>query len=258
MVRHKKILDTSNELLVHRYGNGIKLVRPDEIIEKNKLFAQSSHQTVADLMQMPMGVYFDNPEIIIQNINDLNAEACGFNSVEDAVGKGLFDVFKKDTATYIVNNDKEVIETNQMQIIEEEYLRKDDNSIQSLSIKFPWYGSNNEIIGLLGFSIMLGRQSLAESLLHLTKLGLLNSPAGYDDCHFLPGSKINNVYLSRRETQCLQLYIKGKTAKEVARILRLSYRTVENYIRNIKIKMGVTKKSELIIKMMDHYNRDYI
>ena len=52
--------------------------------------------------------------------------------------------------------------------------------------------------------------------------------------------------LTPREEQCLQLYRLGKTAKETARILSLSPRTVEEYLDNIKAKYGCRFKRELL------------
>jgi DNA-binding CsgD family transcriptional regulator len=54
--------------------------------------------------------------------------------------------------------------------------------------------------------------------------------------------------LSARETQSLQYYVQGKTAKEISQLLGLSTRTVENYIYNIKEKLHVSTKAELIYK----------
>lgn len=52
--------------------------------------------------------------------------------------------------------------------------------------------------------------------------------------------------LSRRELDCMKYVVNGKTAREVAAILGLSKRTVEFYISNIKSKLHVTSKSQLI------------
>ncbi len=51
-------------------------------------------------------------------------------------------------------------------------------------------------------------------------------------------AKISCRHLSKRELECLFLLAQGKTAKEIGRILKLSYRTVEFYIVNIKNKTG--------------------
>ena len=52
--------------------------------------------------------------------------------------------------------------------------------------------------------------------------------------------------LSRRELQCLQISVRGRSARQVATELGISQRTVEEYLNNVKKKLGVTSKSEMI------------
>ncbi len=54
--------------------------------------------------------------------------------------------------------------------------------------------------------------------------------------------------LTRRERECLQLLLQGKTAKETATMLDLSPRTVESYFENIKKKLSCSNKGELFSK----------
>jgi len=54
------------------------------------------------------------------------------------------------------------------------------------------------------------------------------------------------IYLTNREVQCSGLIIKGKTCKEIAKELKLSPRTVEVYIQNLKDKFSCRSKSMLI------------
>lgn len=61
----------------------------------------------------------------------------------------------------------------------------------------------------------------------------------------------DNIQFSPRESAILKLIIRGKTAKETARALYLSPRTVENYLAGIKNKIGAKNKSELIEKILD-------
>lgn len=63
-----------------------------------------------------------------------------------------------------------------------------------------------------------------------------------------PSQQPCDISLSKRETESLYLYTRGKTSKEIGKILQLSNRTVENYLQNIKCKFGVTTKAELIHK----------
>lgn len=51
---------------------------------------------------------------------------------------------------------------------------------------------------------------------------------------------------SFREKQCLQLLVDGKSAKDTAKSLRLSHRTVEFYFENIKNKTSCLDKREVL------------
>jgi DNA-binding CsgD family transcriptional regulator len=54
------------------------------------------------------------------------------------------------------------------------------------------------------------------------------------------------VKLTRRELECLALTTQRFSAKEVAKSLKLSPRTVEEYLNNLKIKLGCQGKYDLI------------
>lgn len=56
----------------------------------------------------------------------------------------------------------------------------------------------------------------------------------------------SNVKLSSRELECIFLYAKGKTAKETARELNISQRTVETYFENIKNKLNCYTKDQVL------------
>lgn len=57
---------------------------------------------------------------------------------------------------------------------------------------------------------------------------------------------VSLVEFSPRERSCINYLLKGKTAKEIARHLSLSYRTIEYYLANIRDKTGCRNKYELI------------
>ncbi len=58
------------------------------------------------------------------------------------------------------------------------------------------------------------------------------------------------LQFTSRESECLFLLIYGKTAKEIGLFLNISARTVETYIEHIKIKLNVSKRSEIIAKAL--------
>ena len=55
--------------------------------------------------------------------------------------------------------------------------------------------------------------------------------------------------LTNREIQCLILYVNGLSSREIASMLDISYRTVENYVQNCKGKLHLSTKAELILKV---------
>ena len=61
-----------------------------------------------------------------------------------------------------------------------------------------------------------------------------------------PKNSLSIEGLTERENKCAYYLIQGMTAKEIARILKVSYKTVEYYIENMKCKFGSYKKSNLI------------
>lgn len=60
-----------------------------------------------------------------------------------------------------------------------------------------------------------------------------------------PSSCAKN-YLTRREAECIYWSVKGLSAKEVAKLLSISPRTVEKHLANAKEKLSCKKKTALI------------
>ncbi len=237
-------LTISDDLILCRSINGIKLIKPADISTSD--FSYNTGHTVASLMKLPFNFYFLNMAGETLHMNDQCVEVCGFESVSDSVGKSLFSVSESESAQRLINNCSEVITTNKIKIFEENNVRKDGVSLQFLSIKSPWYDANNNIIGLFGCSIVLGKQSLSEALLKISELGLLN-PSGFTiNSTFVPNIKQGNEQLSERESLCVYHVCKGFTVKQVAKILDISPKTVETYIERAKQKLHCQNKAELI------------
>lgn len=59
----------------------------------------------------------------------------------------------------------------------------------------------------------------------------------------------STISLTPREAQCLFYLASGKTKKEIAKILNISPRTIEDYVANLYYKTECTTKSDLLSKM---------
>ena len=68
------ILDTSGELQLQRYGNGIKLIAPEAA---NSIYSNNKKYHVAEILQFPFNVYFLNTESIVQIGNEVHANTMG-------------------------------------------------------------------------------------------------------------------------------------------------------------------------------------
>lgn len=58
---------------------------------------------------------------------------------------------------------------------------------------------------------------------------------------------------TNRELECIPLLLKSMSAKQIAERLKLSYRTVEIYINNLKTKTGTSNKNDLICLLSEKF-----
>jgi DNA-binding CsgD family transcriptional regulator len=91
-------------------------------------------------------------------------------------------------------------------------------------------------------------EPLAKGLERIINTGLIKQTQSRKE--IVPGILIDNIYLSKQEIHCLRHLITGKTFKLIGQALQLSPRTVEHYIENIKRKLNVKTRQELIEKVI--------
>lgn len=184
-------------------------------------------------------------------MSEQTAITCGYLSEKDARGKSVRDISKRDTANAILANDQQVVKNQKYTITEENFTRLDDRDLSAISIKFPLY-KGTHLIGILGCSILIGFNgalSIADSFSTLMETGLLNTSIH----NILPGSQHHEIYFSKIESDILKHLVRGKSAKEIAKLLGYSFRTIEHRLEKIKIKSNVSSRNELIDKMFDRY-----
>lgn len=84
--------------------------------------------------------------------------------------------------------------------------------------------------------IVLGEEKIASDQIVLDK----------KDFVFFHKNRHVPVYLSEQQATCLKLLAQGKTSKEIAREMHISYRTVEKYLARTMEILGCTSSKELI------------
>lgn len=240
-----------NELQIHRYANGFKLLRSPQ---KPSDIATLPIISIADLLTTNCSIYFVDTKGIIRNSNQIHAECFGFDTLQSVLGISVFDLTESAIAKNYFDNNSNVMNAKQIKIIEETVLYKRDESLHKcVSIKAPLYNEKEKVVGLLGCSIILNKHPIAEVLAKVTELGLLS--------HTLAQAKPNTItsnishQLTARENEILHYYVRGYTTRSIASLLSRSGRTIEQHIMNIKNKVNVQTKSELINLAFDEYKK---
>jgi len=77
---------------------------------------------------------------------------------------------------------------------------------------------------------------------------LLHKPVTTEHRRGLPG-----ITLTRRELDVLRLLVKGNTNRQIAGVLGLSIRTVENHRANLMGKLGIDSRVELVSYAEEHH-----
>lgn len=172
------------------------------------------------------------------DLNQSAASAFGFKNPDSAKGKSDYDIPSKLSkfADVFREHDNWVMKNGKkLKLLEIQPCSNDEWKILHV-VKEP-YVENNEIVGVLGYSL-----DVTSAYLKLDHI-LMG-----DRKEINPGSfsRPEMEFLTLRESECLFFLLRKCTAKEIASILNLSYRTIEHYIEILKIKFKCETKSELI------------
>lgn len=146
-----------------------------------------------------------------------------------------------------------------MQIFKRDIKLQENQGFIGLTFKFPWYNSEDKLVGVFGCSINMNREAmdLPLALQEIIRIGLLvpNYPMtltpNYENNNST--SKIIFPSLTARELECFHLIARGLTAKEIAKELNLSFRTIHSHCERLKAKFDCRRKKELLI-----YYREYV
>lgn len=151
-------------------------------------------------------------------------QVTGIKAADKIIGIPIKDLFLKKQAFELIKKENNmVIEGKQAMLFYNLWRIDNYKKISLLTMKTPLYDSKKKIIGIFGISVYLSESSF---------------------------ENYNQINLSDREIQCLDYLLRGKVTKEIAGLTKLSARTVEGYLKNIKRKLNVNSKSALINKAL--------
>jgi DNA-binding CsgD family transcriptional regulator len=140
-------------------------------------------------------------------------------------------------------------------------IHRPDGEVRFLkSTSFTTFDKSARPVALIGIDENLSAEQWHQSnIIHskplpiLTELSLILDKQLTDANTATPSPetnaiKINDkiIYLTEREKQCLNYLIEGRSAKETAYFLKISTRTVETYLNNLRQKTNCKTKIKLI------------
>jgi DNA-binding CsgD family transcriptional regulator len=211
---------------------------------------QSALSNLNELSRWMPGVFLWKKDVnsVYTEINQECAHLFGLKK------KGLLSSFTdyeipckiSDYADTFRQQDQQVLASgNPLKILEVHFCSNNEWKVM-LNTKNPLLDINNHVIGTFAYCIditnLLGPiQNLLTSLY----------PFKQSNNNLTSGSYIlhqcdSTTDLTNRQMDCLFYLIRGKTSKEIAEILKLSVRTIEHYVEQIKDKFFCRTKSELI------------
>ena len=195
-------------------------------VVENKSLLSNDNSLIATLInKIPVAIYIKDKNGIYIQSNTYHETEIGAN----VLGKSDYELFDKQTAHQLRQNDLEVIKAG----IEQYYIETVNNNRsqneKSLYLTIKKIQKHQQQFLLHGVSINLSK--IHKNLLK----------------HYLKSTTVSDedIELTNREIQCLSWISQGKSTKEVAMILGVTAKTVEFHINNAKAKLGCYKASQL-------------
>lgn len=128
------------------------------------------------IKQMPGHLYWKDKNGVLLGCNTENWRDFGLKSLSDFVGKTDYDLFPNDQADALREVDVKVIEEGHSLIVEEKVTKANGQERLYLSHKMPLKNQENQVIGILGYSLditdtrkqEMDRLTLLENVIALT------------------------------------------------------------------------------------------
>ncbi|NTZ82500.1 helix-turn-helix transcriptional regulator [Burkholderia metallica] len=183
------------------------------------------------------------------HVNDAFAKVVGVRDPRELEDKSAFDLpcGSSNCAAEFQAQDREVRETGRAIKVLDIHPYAEDVWMAFIFTKVPLVDRNEEIVGTIFHAEEL-------SQIDMITLGRVigDSYAGkqvgspVEQGSYRIGSQKDALELTERERQVLFFLARNKMAKDIANILGLSVRTIEQYIGNLRCKFSASCKNELI------------
>lgn len=172
------------------------------------------------------------------------ARICGLDSPKQIIGKTDYDLVWSDKASLFRHSDSLILHEGQnhlnvverIKVVEAKAKNKlilGENDI--LITKSRLFNKQGKCTGIVGSHVDITGFTLVK------KTGFTDEQG-----NFYLGNTFGNTYLTKREVEVFKLILEGYCAKKIAKILNISYRTVESHTEAIKLKLQSPTKGDII------------
>ena len=206
-------------------------------------FQNDPLQTILNYTEVPCLIFWKDKNLAYQGGNATFFNLIGATNPEDFAGKSDFDFpWAKDAPLYRASD---LLSLEGKPFLAQELRWRNNGYRQVVVHKLPIKNTKNEIIGILGIQQDITEiVTLSNEIQTPPSTILQKTEIDAKICFLL--KSMSNTLLTRREIECLSLWLSGYSIKESAYCLNLSHKSIEAYRKNVKDKMGVHHRFQLI------------
>lgn len=126
-------------------------------------------------------------------------------------------------------------------------IRRDGQIRSVLDRGHPVSDEHGQCIGVMGVAI----DTTDTQIIHQLPIQSWSEFPKSDCSRYYLRGRYQKIYLTPREASCAFYLLQGKTAKQTAKILNLSHRTIEDVLDRIKNKFGLCYRADLFNALLD-------
>lgn len=197
----------------------------------------------ANAQNLPMLYLLHNKNLRIQFITELMAQYAGAQSAKELINLTAAD-FQCEAANYVndIQHYQRMCIYQRSEVLLLSLISSAKGPQTSLLCYKPIINDKKEIEGIEAWLQLLPSTTNLENLIQdYRKLNVTDV-----DC-----SSADEALLTPREHECAYFLAKGYTFIEIAEYFAISPRTVETHVANIKHKLGVKSRAELLIRLCE-------
>ncbi len=200
-------------------------------------------QLEAALSLIPGCISFKNLQGQYEYCNEDVIRSAHLERKNDIIGKTDATLWPILSET-IRKNDLKVISTGQALQLDEAVMFNDHRLQKFFSIKSPIKDKQNKVTGVIINSIEINSPQYADMHQVVNQsIELYLQKMHFKRYYF--STPLGNNYLTKREAACLFCLSRGLSNKAIASYLKISPRTVETHMENIKNKTLCSNRAEL-------------